>query len=184
MTGSCCGGSALATWCAALAKKSSCPGDGIPVPGTGVRRRGTLVLHLGGRPPGSWRASVGNEVVSARQRIGGRGVHTHQTTSKGQGNHLRRLIVVATKHSARTSGTSAPELPPPLPTSSCLPWRRSPVPGHRDPGAGAVNSGAGAAETGAGAAIPAPPRGDGPGDAGPAPRSRLWAKTTCAGGVV
>ena len=88
---------------------------------------------------------------------------------------------MATKHSARTSGTSAPELPPPLPTSSCLPWRRSPVPGHRDPGAGAVNSGAGAAETGAGAAIPAPPRGDGPGGAGPAPRSRLWAKTTCAG---
>ena len=69
---------------------------------------------------------------------------------------------MATKHSARTSGTSAPELPPPLPTSSCLPWRRSPVPGHRDPGAGAVNSGAGAAETGAGAAIPAPPRGGGP----------------------
>ena len=32
---------------------------------------------------------------------------------------------MATKHSARTSGTSAPELPPPLPTSSCLPWRRS-----------------------------------------------------------
>ena len=53
-------------------------------------------------------------------------------------------------------------------------------PGHRDPGAGAVNSGAGAAETGAGAANPAPPRGDGPGGAGPAPRSRLWAKTTCA----
>ena len=54
------------------------------------------------------------------------------------------------------------------------------MPGHRDSGAGAVNSGAGAAETGAGAATPAPPRGDGPGGAGPAPRSRLWAKTTCA----
>ena len=91
---------------------------------------------------------------------------------------------MATKHSARTSGTSAPELPPPLPTSSCLPWRRSPVPGHRDPGAGAVNSGAGAAETGAGAESPAPPRGDGPGGAGPAPRSRLWAKTTCAAAAV
>ena len=55
------------------------------------------------------------------------------------------------------------------------------MPGHRDPGAGAVNSGAGAAETGAGAVTPAPPHGDGPGGAGPAPRSRLWAKTTCAG---
>ena len=71
-------------------------------------------------------------------------------------------------------------------SSALLPWhrsplprRRSPVPGHRDPGAGAVNSGAGAAESGAGAVAPAPPHGDGPGGAGPAPRSRLWAKTTC-----
>ena len=61
-------------------------------------------------PQGRGGKRNGEEAVGSRERIGGHRVHAHQMSQKGQGNHLSKMIMMATKHLAGTSGTSSPAI--------------------------------------------------------------------------